>query len=215
MSTATLKLYLSNVELGKRYHLSPSPTDDGYIEQTVDFADRTTQNNLYPQGASWSSVRATFAAVDAAVTGDALAFVSAPFDTAVSVEGLISGRLDVTINKKDFDFALSAYELRPDGKLFWLSYYLGRASYADDMSVRKLLAPGRRTPIPFARTPLVCRQIAKGSRLLVLITVNKNDQAQVNYGTGKDVSDESVADAEEPLHVRWYNDSFVRVPISR
>lgn len=113
--------------------------------------------------------------VDNAVTGDALAFVSAPFDTAVSVEGLITGQLDVTINKRDFDFVLAAYELMPDGKLFWLTYYLGRASYADDMSAF----------------------------------------AQVNYGTGKDVSDESVADARQPLEVQWYSDSFVKVPIRR
>jgi uncharacterized protein len=45
--------------------------------------------------------------------------------------------------------------------------------------------------------------------------VNKNGFAQVNYGTGKDVSDESIADAKEPLEVRWYNDSYVTVPIER
>jgi putative CocE/NonD family hydrolase len=208
MSTEMLTLYLSNVKLGERYRLSPDqPHPDGFLEQTVDFADRTTQNNLYPQGAI----------VDAAMTvsGDALAFVSAPFEVAVSVEGLINGRLDVTINKKDFDFVLAAYELMPDGKLFWLSYYLGRASYADDMSVRKLLTPGKRTAIRFARAPLVCRELSKGSRLLLLLTVNKNAFAQVNYGTGRDVSDESVADAKEPLKIRWYSDSFVKVPIRR
>ena len=36
-----------------------------------------------------------------------------------------------------------------------------------------------------------------GSRLLVLLDVNKNQFAQVNYGSGKDVSDESVGDAGE------------------
>ena len=208
MSTETLTLYLSNVKVGERYSLSPSqPRQDGFLEQTVDLADRTTQNNVYPQGAIVDDKMT--------MTGDALAFVSAPLDTAVSVEGLISGRLDVTINKKDFDFALAAYELMPDGKLFWLSYYLGRASYADDMSVRKLLTPAKRTTIPFARTPLVCRQLSKGSRLLLLLTVNKNAFAQVNYGTGRDVSDESIADAQEPLKVKWYSDSFVKVPIRR
>jgi hypothetical protein len=35
----------------------------------------------------------------------------------------------------------------------------------------------------------------------------------VNYGTGKDVSDESIADAKEPLHVKWHTDSFVEVPL--
>jgi len=35
-----------------------------------------------------------------------------------------------------------------------------------------------------------------------------------NYGTGKDVSDESIADAGEPLRVKWHNDSYVNVPVS-
>jgi uncharacterized protein len=43
--------------------------------------------------------------------------------------------------------------------------------------------------------------------------VNKGPGAQVNYGTGKDVSDESIADAREPLQVQWRNDSVVHVPI--
>lgn len=49
--------------------------------------------------------------------------------------------------------------------------------------------------------------------MLVLLDVNKNFIAQVNYGTGKDVSDESVADADGPLQVRWHTDSYVNVPL--
>jgi hypothetical protein len=52
-----------------------------------------------------------------------------------------------------------------------------------------------------------------GSRLLVIVNINKNPLAQINYGTGKDVSDESIADAGEPLKVKWYNDSYIDVPI--
>jgi hypothetical protein len=81
--------------------------------------------------------------------------------------------------------------------------------------VRKLLTPGVRASVPLSRTALMGRQMAKGSRLVVLVTVNKNAWAQVNYGTGKNVSDESIADAQEPLNVRWYNDSFVKIPIGR
>lgn len=44
--------------------------------------------------------------------------------------------------------------------------------------------------------------------------MEKSPFAQVNYGTGLDVSDESIADAKEPLQVRWYNDSMIRVPLS-
>jgi uncharacterized protein len=38
---------------------------------------------------------------------------------------------------------------------------------------------------------------------------------QINYGTGKDVSDETIADAKEPLQLKWFGDSFIDVPIRR
>ena len=112
------------------------------------------------------------------------------------------------------DFTLAVYEVLPDGRYFNLAYYLGRASYAWDMSRRRLLTPGKIETIPFDQTVIVSRQLSPGSRLLVLLAVNKAGEAQVNYGTGKDVSDESIADAKEPLKVRWYNDSVIRVPVS-
>ena len=58
------------------------------------------------------------------------------------------------------------------------------------------------------------RQLQPGSRLLVVLDVNKGPFAQVNYGTGGDVSDESIADAKVPLKVEWLDDSVVNVPIS-
>jgi len=51
--------------------------------------------------------------------------------------------------------------------------------------------------------------------LLAVVNVNKNPFAQVNHGTGKDVSDESSADAGAPLTVRWHTGSFLNVPITR
>ena len=83
------------------------------------------------------------------------------------------------------------------------------------MTVRRLLTPGKLESLPFDRTPLTSRQMAAGSRLLVRLNVNKNPFAQVNYGTGKDVSDESIADAKTPLRVQWSTDSHIKVPISR
>jgi len=90
-----------------------------------------------------------------------------------------------------------------------------RASYADDMGVRK--APdSRSTRIhPFSHTALVSRQLSKGSRLLVLVTVNKNAWAQVNYGTGKDVERRISRRCEGTVECSWYNDSFVKVPLWR
>lgn len=38
---------------------------------------------------------------------------------------------------------------------------------------------------------------------------------QINYGSGKDVSDETIDDAGEPLRVEWSSDSFIDIPIWR
>jgi hypothetical protein len=35
----------------------------------------------------------------------------------------------------------------------------------------------------------------------------------VNYGSGKDVSDETIKDAQEPLEIKWFNDSYVKIPV--
>jgi uncharacterized protein len=46
----------------------------------------------------------------------------------------------------------------------------------------------------------------------VLLDVDKNPFAQINYGTGKDVSDESIQDAGAPLAICWHSNSFINVP---
>lgn len=206
MSSQKHTLYLSSEIHDGRHVLSATkPGRTGFLEQSVDLADRHTELNLYP----WPSA---ISSVPEAVQG--MLFVSAPFADAVTLSGQITGKLDISINKRDMDIQVAAGEIMPDGRVFWLLYYLGRASYDGDMSRRALLTPGRRTWISFDRTGLVSRQLSKGSRLLLAVSVNKNENAQVNYGTGRDVSDESIADAAEPLRVRWYNDSFVSVPIA-
>lgn len=50
---------------------------------------------------------------------------------------------------------------------------------------------------------------------MVMIGVNKNPGWEINYGTGKDVSRENFDDAGEPLKIKWYNTSFVNLPILR
>jgi hypothetical protein len=101
----------------------------------------------------------------------------------------------------------------PDGRYFHLSYTIGRASYSHDITRRTLLEPNKIESIPFSNTHLVSKRLSKGSRILVYINVNKNPFSELNYGTGKPVSEESIKDADEPLMVKWYNDSYVKIPI--
>jgi hypothetical protein len=205
MSNDTLTLYLTDVKAGDYYRLSrEKPSKPGALDQVVDFADRKTSNNdYYP-----------FPIVGKKLDlSNGFAFVSEPFDEPVEVSGTFLGEIRATINKKDMDVGVVLYEVLPDGELFHLSYFVGRASYASDMAVRRLLTPGKVESIPFHKTRMVSRRLGKGSRLLVTLNVNKNAFAQINYGTGKDVSDEDIDDAKVPLRIKWHNDSYVKIPI--
>ena len=117
------------------------------------------------------------------------------------------------INKKDMDYSVVLFELTPEGKYFYLSYFMGRASYAESPSQRKLLTPGKKESIPFSNTYISAKKLSKGSRIVVLVNINKSASEQINYGTGRDVSSESIKDAKEPLQVKWYNDSYIKLPI--
>ncbi|MCD9032172.1 CocE/NonD family hydrolase [Luteimonas sp. Y-2-2-4F] len=198
-------LHLSPERDGAYHRLSTqAPRPGSHLSQVVDFGDRNARRHgYYPN----PIVR------DAPETGTGLAFVSEAFERPMDVVGTWSGELTLRIDKRDVDFTAVLYELMADGRTQQLSYYLGRASHARDMTVRTLLEPGAWTVVPFERTRMTGRRMAAGSRLLVVVDVLQDPMHQVNHGTGRDVSDESVADAGAPLRIDWHSDSVVRVPL--
>jgi putative CocE/NonD family hydrolase len=207
MADAQRLLYFTPTKEHGRYRLTDAPARPASdLTQKVDLADRAVyhNNHYYPDPI-----------IDRQPAQPTeLAFVTEPLARRQVVSGAFSGTLHVTLNKKDADLAVTVFEELPDGRLFHLAYWFGRASYAANPEARALLVPGQDAQIPFS-TSFVGRLMEQGSRLLVLLDVNKNPFAEVNYGTGKDVSKESVADAGEPLEVRWHSNSFIRVPLGR
>jgi putative CocE/NonD family hydrolase len=207
MSREQLTLHLSPARSGDYYTLSAQlPAGPAVVTQRVDFTDRTsTSFGAYPGVVL--SAKPDFK--------EAQLFVSEPFDAPAVVSGMFSARLHAILNKKDMDIAMALYEITPSGEFFHLSWTVQRASFARDMTKRKLLVPNARQVIPLDNTHLVSRRLGKGSRLLVALTINRSPDYQINYGTGKDVSVESIADAKEPLVVQWLGESTVTIPISR
>jgi hypothetical protein len=51
--------------------------------------------------------------------------------------------------------------------------------------------------------------------VVVVLRVIKEPGRQINYGTGKDVSDETIRDAGTPLEIRWYTDTYLDLPVGR
>ena len=121
---------------------------------------------------------------------------------------------ELVANKTDFDFSITPYELMADGLYFQLPPYITRASHTGSLTERRLLTPGKVERLNFASgLRMMARRVSAGSRVVMVVSVIKNPRQQINYGTGKDVSDESMADAAEPLNIRWLSTSYVELPV--
>jgi predicted acyl esterase len=188
-----------------RFDLDAKHAAGGAMKLTVDLADRSDADRLEEE----------IGVTDKIDARNGVTFVSDPIADAIEWSGLLAGHLEFVTNKRDFDFTVQPYALSPQGKYTALSPYWSRASYVDDATTRHLLTPGKRQTLSFTSRRLMSHRAAPGSRLVVVLSVIKEQGRQINYGTGKDVSDETQADAGEPLTIEWLGGSFVDMPVGR
>lgn len=200
-----LKFHLAAGEGGRQRLLPARPARAAPIRLTVDLADRSDAGLPPPDIASRS--------LDAR---HGLVFLTEPLTQPADIAGVLSGQLDFELNKLDVDFYVALYEMPPNGEFLLLADpYEFRASYAADRTRRQPLAAGQRQQLKFRSEQMMGRRVPAGSRLLLLLGVNKRPDRQINYGAGKDVSEESIADAGKPLRLRWYSGSYIEVPVRR
>ncbi|MDN5423336.1 MAG: hydrolase, partial [Chryseobacterium sp.] len=178
------------------------PAQKNFVKQSVDFKNRDPKET-YRKVSKTDSVKTT----------NSVYFESEVLKKDLIISGNLAGFFNVSINKKDFDTDTYLYQVNPQGKTFLLSTHIVRASYSKNNAVRQLLEPGKTEQIPIKNSIFISKKIEKGSKLVLLVGVNKNPSWQINYGTGKDVSDETIKDSGEPLEIKWYNDSYVEIPI--
>ncbi len=214
MSDQKLTFHLNGLRSGNSYRLSQDLLNDEIIEHTVDFANRTDVNWASPADNPIDQALDTWNIIDSKPNiGHSIEFVSEPFDKPIEVSGLFSGTLEFIVNKKDFDFGVTLFELTPKGEYFHLSYCWVRASYARDRGHRQLLDPGERQILEFKSGRLTSKQFEPGSRLVVVLGIIKQPGEQINYGSGKAVSNETIADAKEPLQIKWFGKSSLMIPV--
>jgi hypothetical protein len=206
MARQTKRFHLLAEPSGTSYTLGEAPGQaDAFTTLTVDLADRSDIDAIIPGGGVED--------MDLDRT-KAVVFTSAPLPADTDIAGVINGRLEFSVNKKDFDFDVSLFAETPKRKYLQLQTYFARASHVGDLRVRQLLQVDRRTALSFRGWRLGARRVPQGSRLIVVLSVIKNPGQQINYGTGKDVSRETIADAGAPLSIKWYSTSYVDVPLS-
>jgi putative CocE/NonD family hydrolase len=199
MAPDRLRLFLGEAaEAGGGHALSPTaPTAGAAIDLTVDLADRSGLDVEVPPGRLDTSA--------------ALRFETEPFPNGLEIAGSFLGRLEVVTNKRDVDLEVVLFEHRADGGYFRLSSWMSRASYADDRRSRRLLTPGEPRTLAFESETVTGRRLAPGSRIVALVGVPFRPDVQINYGTGRDVSDESIADAGDPLTVRFLPGGYLEL----
>ena len=206
MSNNSLIYFLNENKTGLTNNLvSNQPKNESAFNLIIDFADRSYTNNsdYYPWPISKDSIN----------LNDGLVFISEPLKNEKIMNGSFSGELYIKSNKEDFDFGINLYELTPEGKYFHLSYYIGRASYAQDREKRELLALNKLTKIAFNNTRIVSKKLSKGSKIVIVFNGNKNSHGQINYGTGNDVSEESINNATIPLELKIHTTSNFKIPL--
>ncbi|MFK7772039.1 MAG: CocE/NonD family hydrolase [Saprospiraceae bacterium] len=222
ISNDTLQFYLnnqlSNVDFsskdktgnnGKKQHFSMTedrPNHLDFLTQKIDFTDRTMagENNYWNPGILNDSLP----------LGNGFSFITKPFEKEIEFNGSYLGGLKMTINKKDMDYSLVMYEQTPEGKYFKLTqHYIGRASHSKNREKRQLLIPNKKELIPIGDVRMTSKKLRKGSRLILVLNANKHPHEQINYGTGKDVSTETIQNGKVPLEIKWFNDSYIKIPI--
>lgn len=206
-ANATLRFYLSPARSGDRYTLSRERVRrNAAITHVVDLTDRTDIDAPRVGGLLDSQIDTTSGVV----------LISEPLTHPVEVTGLLSGRLELITNKRDFDFTVTMYELTADGLYFQLPPYTSRASHVGSLRLRRLLTPGKRERLDFrSELRFVSVRVGAGSRFVAVLAVVKNPGQQINYGSGKSVSEESMAAAGVPLTIRWLGGSYLDLPVRR
>ena len=208
MSGRSLKFYLDRVPVGANQRLAlQKKTKDAFVEQKVGFVDRSDAAWMPPTDYISKGLAPRHGTI----------FISEPLRKAIEFNGLLSGRLDFTINKMDVDLSITLYELLASGdyvRLFSPTNEF-RASYAQDRVHRHLLQAGERQQLEFKAERISSRLLQAGSRLVMVLGINNRPDREINYGTGDDVSEESIADGQIPLKIRWYSDSYIDIPVQK
>lgn len=204
MNNDTLIFYIGTEKDSLDYKMTTiKNVEDKFIAQEIDFAYRG--DTIINPNQKLNSLNKK----------NMYTYTTPVFKDSFDINGIILGEIMASINKKDFDIRLEIEVLEPNKETFFISTNRIRASYAKDKTKRDLLQPNTIETIPIENNYMTSLKIKAGSKLIFSIGVVKTASSQINYGTGKDVSDETILDAGEPLKIKWYTGTYFKIPIFR
>jgi len=202
-----VRLYLAAEPNAGSGLLTPrEPASRAAIHLTINLARRKDGGEPPPQGLMTASVPVE----------NGFAFVSGPLPGGLQIAGRFSGHLRLQTNKRDLDLTVALYELLPDGSYFHLFAPAEefRASYLRDPARRRLLAAGTAESLDFTSARITAVRVESGARLVMVLRVSKRPDREINYGSGRAVSGESIAAAHTPVKLSLLRGSYLNLPIT-
>lgn len=150
--------------------------------------------------------------------GNGLVYHSQPFEQDTEVTGFVRLEAWMELDAPDTDFLVTLSEILLDGRRIQLSQDMLRARHRLSLEEETLVAEGQILRYEFNGFTFFSRQIAKGSRLRLLIASPNSIHFQKNYNSGGVVADEGKTDARVVL-VKLYHSpeypSFLEIPVVR
>ncbi|MDE2051326.1 MAG: peptidase S15, partial [Gammaproteobacteria bacterium] len=201
------RLYLAPEPGGGSGRLTPrEPGGRAAIHLTVNLARREDGGEPAPRSLVTGSVPVE----------NGFAFVSGPLPGGLQIAGRFKGRLGVRVNKRDLDLTVALYELLPNGNYFHLFAPAEefRASQLHDPARRRLLAPGAPQWLQFTSARITAVRVESGARLVMVLRVSKFPDREINYGSGRAVSGDSVASGRTPVELSLLRGSYLDLPIT-
>ena len=202
-----VRLYLAAEPRAGSGELTPrEPASRTAIHLTINLAKRPDAGDLGAPSLMTGSVPVE----------NGFAFVSGPLPEGLQIAGRFASRLQVRVNKRDLDLTVSLYELLPDGNYFHLFAPAEefRASYLRDPARRRLLAPGAVESLPFTSRRITAVRVESGARLVMVLRVSKRADREINYGSGRAVSGDSIASGRTPVKLSLLRGSYLDLPIT-
>jgi len=137
--------------------------------------------------------------------GKQLVYHTPVFDKPTELSGFFRLAAWIAIDQPDTDFQASVYEINAKGESILLTNDVMRARHREGLRAAKLVTTKDALRYDFNSFTFVSRQVAKGSRLRLVVGPMNSIYTQKNYNSGGVVSDETMKDAR-PVTVKLLHD---------
>jgi len=138
--------------------------------------------------------------------GDAVIYHGEPFAAATEVSGFPKLTVWLTMDVPDTDLYSTLYEILPDGTSIQLSSATMRARYRESLREEKPVPAGKAEKYVFDNFTFFSRQVAKSSRIRLVIGSLSTPSSEKNYNSGGAVAKETGKDART-AHIQLLHDA--------